>query len=115
MKIDFNTKTTYGDDDKYIKTKIKTYKDSITTHFYNKKGSKKIPEEKIPHKCLSIIILDSVLYAYENYHPQIFLEECKYVKQNIKNTNYIDKELKSESDSHSDSDHYSDNDSDNEE
>ena len=115
IKIDINTKTTYGDDDKYIKTKIKTYKDSITTHFYSKKGSKKIPEEKIPHKCLSIIILDSVLYAYENYHPQIFLEECKYVKQNIKNTNYIDKELKSESDSHSDSDHYSDNDSDNEE
>ena len=24
--IDFNIKTTYGDDDKYIKTKIKTYK-----------------------------------------------------------------------------------------
>ena len=24
MKIDINTKTTYGDDDKYIKTKIKT-------------------------------------------------------------------------------------------
>ena len=28
MKINFSTKTTYGDDDnKYIKTKIKTYKD----------------------------------------------------------------------------------------
>ena len=27
MKVDFNTKTTYGDGDgKYIKTKIKTYK-----------------------------------------------------------------------------------------
>ena len=110
MKIDFNTKTTYGDDDKYIKTKIKTYKDSITTNFYNKKGSKKIPEEKIPHKCLSIIILDSVLYAYEKYYPQIFLEERKYVKENIKTNNYIDKELKSESDS--DSDNYRDNDSD---
>ena len=37
MKIDFNTKTTYGDDEnKYIKTKIKTYKDSITTTFYVK-------------------------------------------------------------------------------
>ena len=24
IKIDFNTRTTYGDDDKYIKTKIKT-------------------------------------------------------------------------------------------
>ena len=33
MKIDFSTKTTYGDDDKYLKTKIKTYKDSISTIF----------------------------------------------------------------------------------
>ena len=35
MKIDLNTKTTYDDDDdKYIKTKIKTYKYNITTNFY---------------------------------------------------------------------------------
>ena len=40
VSIDFDSKTTYGDDDKYIKTKIKTYEDSITTNFYNKKGSK---------------------------------------------------------------------------
>ena len=111
MDIDFNTKPTYGDDDKYIKTKIKTYKDSITTNFYNKKGSKKIPEEKIPHKCLSIIILDSVLYAYEKYHPQIFLEECKYAKENIKTKNYIRNKLKSESDSNSDNDSDSDSNS----
>ena len=51
MEIDFNTKTTYGDDDnKYIKTRIKTYKDSMNANFYNKNGSKKIPEEKAPHK-----------------------------------------------------------------
>ena len=56
MSIDFDSKTTYGDDDKYIKTKIKTYEDNITTNVYNKKGSKKVPEEKILHKCLSIII-----------------------------------------------------------
>ena len=75
MKIDFNTKTTYGDDgDKYIKN---TYKDNIITNFYDKNGSKKIPEEKIPHKCLSVINLDSVIYAYEKYHPQTFLEESK--------------------------------------
>ena len=37
MDIDFDTKPTYGGDDKYIKTKIKTYEDNITTHFYNKK------------------------------------------------------------------------------
>ena len=102
MKIDFNTKTTYSDDDKYIKTRIKTYKDSITTNFYNKNGSEKIPEEKVPHKCLSIIILDSIIYAYEKYYPQVFLEECKYVKEKIKISNYIDKDLKLESEPDSD-------------
>ena len=102
MKIDFNTKTTYSDDDKYIKTKTKTYKDSISTNFYNENGSKKIPEEKVPHKCLSIIILDSIIYAYEKYYLQIFLEECKYVKEKIKISNYIDEDLKSESEPDSD-------------
>ena len=57
-----------------------------------------MPKEKNPHKCLSIIILDSVIYTYEKYHPQTFLEECKYVKEKIKTNNYIDDELKSESD-----------------
>ena len=110
MDIDFKTKPTYGyDDDKYIKTKIKTYEDNITTNLYNKKGFKKVPEEIIPHKCLSITILDSALYVYEKYHPQIFLEECKRAKENIKTKNYIDKQLKSESDSDSDSDSGTDN------
>ena len=63
-----------------------------------------MPEERIPHKCLSIIILDSVFYAYEKYHPQIFLEECKYAKEDIKTKNYVDVELESKSDSDSDSD-----------
>ena len=103
MKIEFNTKTTYGDDDKYIKSKIKTYKDSITTNLYNKNGYKKIPEEKVPHKCLSIITLDSVIYAYEKYYPQVFLQECKYMKENIKTKNYINIELESKSDSDGDS------------
>ena len=78
-----------------------------------KNGSKKISEEKVPHKFLSIIILDFVIHACEKYHPQKFLEECKYVKEKIKNNNYIDEELKSESESESDSD--SDNDIDIEE
>ena len=51
-----------------------------------------------------MIILDSILYPNEKYDPQIFLEECKYAKENIKTKNYIDQELKSESDSNSDSD-----------
>ena len=110
MSINFNSKFIYGNDDKYIKTKIKTSEDSITTNFHSKRGSKKIPEEKIPYKCLSTIILDSVLYAYEKYDPQIFLEECKYAKENIKTKNYIDNELKSDNDfNDSDSDNNSNN------
>ena len=72
---------------------IKTYEDSIITCFYNKNGSKKVPEEKILCKCLSIITLGSVLYAYEKHHPQIFLVECKYKQERIKTKNFIDKEL----------------------
>ena len=76
-----------------------------------------IPEEKVTHKCLSILTLDSVIFAYEKYHPQTFLEECIYVKENIKTKNYIDEESKSDSDTDSDtgSDNYSDNDIDIEE
>ena len=110
MKIDFNTKATYEYNDKYIKTRIKTYKYNITTNLYNKRELKKVPEEKIPHECLSIIILDSVIYAYEKYYPQTFLEECKYVKTNVRTKNYIDEELKSESYTDSDNDSDSDRD-----
>ena len=45
MKIDFGRKPVYGDDDKYIKTKIKTYGKSIITNFHNKK----MPKEKASH------------------------------------------------------------------
>ena len=54
MSIDCESKPVYGDDDdKYIKTKIKIYADSMITNFHNKK----VPKVKIPCKCLSIIML----------------------------------------------------------
>ena len=49
-----------------------------------------------------------VIYAYEKYHPQTILEECKYVKEKAKTNNYIDEELKSEYDSDSDNGIYID-------
>ena len=41
MKINFESKPVYGDDDKYIKAKIKMYAGSIITNFHNKKCLKK--------------------------------------------------------------------------
>ena len=57
MRIDFESKPVYGDDDKYIKTKIKIQVGSMVTNFHNKK----IPKEKAPCKCLSIIMLHSIV------------------------------------------------------
>ena len=65
MRIDFESKPVYGDDDKYIKTKIKIYAGSMVTNFHNKK----IPKEKAPCKCLSIIMLDSVIKVNKKYYP----------------------------------------------
>ena len=109
MRIDFESKPVYGDDDKYIKTKIKIYAGSMITNFHNKK----MPKEKVPCKCLSIIMLDSVIKANKKYYPQTLLEECKYVQEKIKTENYIDEDLeKSESDSDSNDETESDIDND---
>ena len=83
MKTKFGSKPVYGDDEKYIKTKIKTYGDSVISNFH----SKKIPKEKVPCKCLSIIMLDSVIEAKKKYYPQTILEERKYEQERIKTEN----------------------------
>ena len=66
MKIDFESKPVYGDDDKYIKTKIKIYANSIITNFHHKK----VPKETAPCKCLSITMIDSVIKSNKKYYPQ---------------------------------------------
>ena len=40
-----------------------------------------MPKEKVQCKCLSIIMLDSVLNAYEMYHPQTFSENVNMRKK----------------------------------
>ena len=81
LKTEFESKPVYGDDDnKYIKTKIKTYAGSMITNFHNKKA----PKEKAPCKCLSIIMVDSVIKANKRYYPQTPLEECKFEQKRIK-------------------------------
>ena len=52
LKIESDSKPVYSDDNKYIKTKIKIYNGSVNT---------KMLKEKAPCKCLSIIMLDSVI------------------------------------------------------
>ena len=63
-----------------------------------------MPKEKAPCKCLSIIMLDSVIKANKKYYPQTFLEERKYVQEKIKTENHIDDDLDSDSNDETESD-----------
>ena len=96
------------DDDKYIKTKIKIFAKSIITNFHNKKMLK----EKAPCKCLSIIIIDSVLKQIKKYYPQALLEEWKYIQEKVKTENYINEDLEN-SESESDTNNETESDIDN--
>ena len=89
LKIKFDSEPAYGDTDKYIKRKMKIYAGSMIANFQ----SKKMPKEKAPCKCLSIIMLDSVIKAKKKCCPQAFLEECKYEQEKIKMENLIDDDL----------------------
>ena len=109
LRITFDSKHVYGDDEKHIKTKIKTNGDSVITSFH----SKKTPKQKAPCRFLSIIMLDSVIKAKKKYYPQTLLGECKYEQKRIKIENLTDDDLaKSEYDSDSNDEAESDIDND---
>ena len=73
-----------------------------------------MPKEKAPCKCLSIIMIDSVIKANKKYYPQALLEECKYIQEKIKIENYINDDLE-DSDSDSGCNNETESDIDNEE
>ena len=89
MDIKFDSEPVYCDNEKNIKTLIKIYRDKVNT---NSQG-KKVPKENSSYKCLSLIILDSIIKATKNYYPQTLLEECKYEAKKTKIENLINYEL----------------------
>ena len=89
LRIDFESKPLYGDDNKYIKAKINMYANNMITNVNNKK----MPNENAPCKLLSIIMIDSVIKANKKYYPQKFLEECKYIQEKIKIESHIGEDL----------------------
>ena len=79
LSIKFDSKPVYGDNDKYIKTKIKLYGEKINANFQGKKISK----EHASYKCLSLIMLNSVIRANKKSDSQTLLKEFKYeIKKN---------------------------------
>ena len=103
MNIEFDSEPVDVDNDKYIKTKIKMYEDRVNTNFQGKK----VPKENASYKCLSLIMLDSVIRMNKKYYPQTLLEECKYAIRKNKMENLINGDL-DESDNERDSKSVSD-------
>ena len=66
MNIELDSEPVNGDNDKYIKTKIKMYEDKVNTNFQ----SNEVPKESASYNCLSLILLDSVIRANDKYYPQ---------------------------------------------
>ena len=53
MNIEFDSEPVYGDNDKYIKAKIKPYGDEVNPNFQDKK----VLKENASYKCFSLIML----------------------------------------------------------
>ena len=85
MNVKFDSKPVYGDEDKYIKTKIKMYGGKVNTNFQGKK----VPKENASYKCLSLIMLDSIVRANKKFYSQTLLEERKYVIRKNNRENLI--------------------------
>ena len=89
LNIEFDSKSIYGDNDKYIKTEIKLYGDEINTNFQ----VKMLPKENASYRCLSLIMLDSVIRVNKKYYRQTLLEVCKYEIKKNKMGNLINDDL----------------------
>ena len=60
-------------DDKYIKTKVKTFSSMINTLF----SGNEIPKERNHYICIAAICIDFVLRVDKKNYPQGHLEQCK--------------------------------------
>ena len=97
IKKRFYSKSIYNE--KYLRTKIKSYEGIISTNVHEDK----IPNGGAQTICLSVILIDSVFRTVKNCYPQVFLEECKYVVKEKKMPKYFtDKEEISRDEENSD-------------
>ena len=83
--IELNALPVY--DDKYIKTKIRTYVDKVYISF----RGLNVPEDDIECESLTVISIDSLLVYYKKYYLQVYLDNCTYKLVNKQMTDYLEK------------------------
>ena len=60
-----------------------------------------MPKENMRYICIACKTIDSVINIDKKNHPQVYLEECRYIIKKIKIPKFIKTKLKSDSDSDS--------------
>ena len=80
-------------DDKYIKTKVKTFNSIINTLF----SGDEIPKERNHYICIATVCIDSVLTVDKDNYPQVYVEQCKYNIKRKKLVDFINDEVDSSS------------------
>ena len=76
-----------------MKAEVREFDGVIKTNFLGND----IPKENMYYACISCITIDSVMKIDKKYHPQVYLEECKYRVKKIEMSRFINTELKSDS------------------
>ena len=87
LNVKFHSQPIY--DDKYIKTKVKTFNNAINTLF----SGDEIPKERVHFLCISAICIDSVLRKDKKNYPQVYLEQCKYKIKERELVSFTDDEV----------------------
>ena len=72
LKNEWNALPVY--DDRYIKTKIRTYSDKAYTNFHGLN----VPEDDIKCECFTIIAIDSLFLYKKKYYLQVYFDNCTY-------------------------------------
>ena len=95
LDVQFDSYPVYGDNEKYIKTKIRMYEDTAVTNFHGKKT----PKESSLYNCIALVSIDCVIRMNKKYCLQAYLCECKYQERKNKIENMTDDDWTSDSES----------------
>ena len=76
-------------DDRYMKTKIRTFNDKVYTNFHGLN----VPEDDTECESFTAISIDSLLVFENKYYLQVYLDNCAYNIVNRQMTDYLDENL----------------------
>ena len=82
-KIELDALPVY--DDRYIKTKIRTYSNKVYTDL----RGLNVPEDDIECEYFSVISINYLLVYENKYYLQVYLENCAYKIANKQMTDYL--------------------------